>query len=1749
MSHRHSLQGLVMLVAAVAFLGLAAPGAQATIYTWDNNLGTGGGAWGTASNWNPATVPTGTDTARFTDYQATTIGLGGGTQTVGTVSVENTGTQGYTLSNGILALSANVLQQAVSVTGTNTINATVSGGALNFAIGGGTLAMNGTVTGSSVTKGGAGTMNLTASNAYTGATTINGGTMILSGANGALSGGGAITVTQAMLELNNDTQNSDRIKDTTALTLQGGSLYMTGSTSTIESAGNMTISGTGLSRVIADSGQTLQVGTLTIANTGVRNYQWGSLVDFSSSGTIHTTQAATNGNPISKVTTFNNGETFAIINASGNIDRYVTGTGNSIVVADGTTVLQTSATTAYLSSNYLFQGSVTLNNTSNVTGGFTANTIQISNTGQGTMTLDNSGRFTEMIPVLFNGTANYVIDATLTKDPANQNNQYGQIAAQVNTPGQCDMCFMNWSPNGSTLTIKGSTPYALQYDMFSGPGKTIWQWTQPFNSPNSVEFGWGCFEVDGGTLQLAWNGNMTWVDASQTQTWVVSHGTLLLSDTGQTTGTTLANLYTLDLHAGTIGEATSGSSTLKMHNAAENVYASNGINAISVKNFDMNGQTVTFTVTDYQDQLTVSSNITNGTLAKAGKGNLILTGSSNFANFTFGAGKLTLGTAEGTSALGTANLTMSSGLTLASTSYGYMTGNVTSSGLIAPGDTTGAGTLSIHGTLTLSSTGGTTLDFSQAATGSSGDLLKVFGAITLNGGTTVSLRVPYNLSFGTYNLIADGTDNTNWGSLSGSNFNMGTGAPTSYSLSLNNGTLQLINGATNYWQGTNNADWTAGGSWSDHVPNTQGETALFVEGNGGAGVNVNTGVIIGTMTFNTGSGSTSFTISGGSAITFDNGSGTSAINLAAGGSAQTISTPITISTTDLIVQSNANGLAMSGAITGTGRKLTLTAGVLTLSDGSDSLGAIGLTGGTLNGAGTVTLSQSADLQNGVLSVALAGAVPVAKSGSGTVLLGAPGVLPTAGSLVMSNGSLGLLANNQSVSSVLLTGGAIGGTGVLTVSGNADLKAGTVAANLAGAMNLTKSATGTVILSGSNGYSGTTTVNNGTLQLGNVNALPSATALTIGGSGGGGTLDLSGNSNSVGSLTMTNGSIGNSTGSGVLTVGSGNADLQVGTVAANLAGPMNLTKTTNASGTVILSGSNGYSGSTTVSTGVLQLNSVNALPAATALTLSGGTLNLQTNTNTVNTFTLSGGTLTGSGSGALNIGTSADLQSGTLNAPLGGAGSVTKSTGSTITLSKANTYGGGTTLSNGKLVLTNTSALGTGGLTLSGGTLASGATGGLTGNVTAGASPHVISPGDSNAVGILNTGSLYFNSKTTLDFSNITSPSNMDKIVSTGSLNFSGDNTATLILPGGLGTGGATITYTLIDAATSGNANASNFSVSGSLPDGYHLVWDAGNNDLNLTVTVTNYWAGNAGGLWSSTTSWAMGNVPNVAGATAFFIGSGSSPAVVDTAITVGVLAYSSTASYDIQNSGGSTLTLQNSGGLNAQITLDSTTTSQTISAPVALGSSLTVTNSSSKSLTLSGGLAGGSNGLVLASGNLILSGASAFSVGSLAVTSGTLAGAGGAVLTVTGNADLQVGTVSVNLAGGMNLTKSAAGTVVLSGSNGYSGSTTVNGGTLQLGNTAALPSDHGPDLEHRRHAGPPDERQHRQHLHSERRRAGRFRRRGPEHRHQRRPPERHAERPAGRRRKRDEVHAKHDHHVPGQHVRRRDDPGRTANWS
>src|SRR5262245_18873505 len=71
-------------------------------------------------------------------------------------------------------------------------------------------------------------------------------------------------------------------------------------------------------------------------------------------------------------------------------------------------------------------------------------------------------------------------------------------------------------------------------------------------------------------------------------------------------------------------------------------------------------------------------------------------------------------------------------------------------------------------------------------------------------------------------------------------------------------------------------------------------------------------------------------------------------------------------------------------------------------------------------------------------------------------------------------------------------------------------------------------------------------------------------------------------------------------------------------------------------------------------------------------------------------------------------------------------------------------------------------------------------------------------------------------------------------------------------------------------------------------------------------------------------------------------------------------------------------------------------------------------------------------------------------VAGVQLASGSITGTTG-VLTSTTAYDVQSGTVSAILAGGVGLNKTTSGTVTLSGANTYSGGTTISAGTLQIG--------------------------------------------------------------------------------------------------
>ncbi|WP_176179403.1 autotransporter-associated beta strand repeat-containing protein, partial [Salmonella enterica] len=299
-------------------------------------------------------------------------------------------------------------------------------------------------------------------------------------------------------------------------------------------------------------------------------------------------------------------------------------------------------------------------------------------------------------------------------------------------------------------------------------------------------------------------------------------------------------------------------------------------------------------------------------------------------------------------------------------------------------------------------------------------------------------------------------------------------------------------------------------------------------------------------------------------------------------------------------------------------------------------------------------------------------------------------------------------------------------------------------------SVVKSGDKTLTLSGTNSYTGGTTISGGTLVANNVEALGTGDVTNnatlelntggdftnaISGSGqvvksGDKTLTLSGANSYTGGTTISGGTL---VANDVNALGTGDVTDNA-TLALNAVGDFN-----NAIGgsgkveksgddTLTLSGSNTYTGGTLINGGTLVASNVEAL--GTGDVTDDATLELNTGGDFDNaisgsgqvvksgdeTLTLSGsntytgGTLISSGTlvandvNALGTGDVTDNAVLELNTggdfinSIGGTGRVEKSGDETLTLSGSNTYTGGTTINDGTLVATSVDALGSGDVT-------------------------------------------------------------------------------------------------------------------------------------------------------------------------------------------------------------------------------------------------------------------------------------------------------------------------------------------------------------------------------------------------------------------------------------------------------------------
>ena len=693
-------------------------------------------------------------------------------------------------------------------------------------------------------------------------------------------------------------------------------------------------------------------------------------------------------------------------------------------------------------------------------------------------------------------------------------------------------------------------------------------------------------------------------------------------------------------------------------------------------------------------------------------------------------------TASGTSPISvTVNGTMTPTSTTVNSTKDYTftgSGGITGSGTLTKSN---SGTLTFSGTNTY--TGGTTINGGTLRFGSATGL-SATGGIVLGGGT---LEYTGSGTAGTYNLSAAGGSSylvsvthatgTLTATRAGGNYNSlikrGAGTLVLANNNQDSGGVRVDGGAL-VLSGTssNPVNWSTTNTVSDVLPG-----ATLKLGNTQVGL-----IFYDGGTFHMSGGT--FDLNGQNPVADQShsapvidGSGT-ITNSAAGTTGTALFKVGTARTFSGNIIDGAGGAKVA---------ITLTSGSSnwTISGVNTHSGATTIASGTMQAGSTTALSQNS-------AYAISSAKTLALNGFNNSI----GSLAGAGNVTLGTAMLTLGNNNTSTTFSGTISGAGGsvvkiGTGNWTISSTTNSYTGGLSVN-----------EGTVTLSGASSRLGATTnpltLGGGALNLGTTTQTTGPVSITG--------AAASGNSIHNGSLSGTSYAASNS---------SGNAIIAAHLLASGSAG---LTK--SGSGTLTLSGSNTYTGTTSISAGILSVGNVvvsggtsHLGNATSAVALGGagseGTLSYTGGIATYTrgfTVTGGGGQLLNAGTGQLTVGTGGIVAGGLftvggstqdigINSIISGPGGLTKTGGDTVTLAAANTYGGTTTVSTGRLLLTNPtgSATGSGPIAVSTGATLAG-TGSATGTVTV--TGGTVNPGLSlGALGTLSLGGITFNGGTVL----------------------------------------------------------------------------------------------------------------------------------------------------------------------------------------------------------------------------------------------------------------------------------------------------------------------------------------------------------------------------------------------------------------
>ncbi|WIY24210.1 autotransporter outer membrane beta-barrel domain-containing protein [Parasedimentitalea psychrophila] len=426
------------------------------------------------------------------------------------------------------------------------------------------------------------------------------------------------------------------------------------------------------------------------------------------------------------------------------------------------------------------------------------------------------------------------------------------------------------------------------------------------------------------------------------------------------------------------------------------------------------------------------------------------------------------------------------------------------------------------------------------------------------------------------------------------------------------------------------------------------------------------------------SGSVDYNVVTGGAANFTATSGFTTTGTLTHGSSGTftVANNQTVSAATINLNSGTAIIGDGATLQGTGNTMNIAVATAagagaTLTDAND-INILAAGSATYAGAGTLSVNTDGA---GAEGITIDGALNVTGGGTVTTTVGGTGTIVTqgTGTIDVSNAGSHLDATGETITnnSTAATGINVGAGSQLTAAnitngtGATLSNAGTVTANVSNTTatsTLTTSDTitgdvtntlGTVNAAGV--ISGTVTQNSGTFTL---TAALSAGALSGAGdiTNGGSLLTLDGDADATGETATYSGAI---SGTGGLTINVGE-DTQV------------------------LSGANTYSGTTTITSGTLELSGGSAI-ADTGEIANAGTLLVST-AETV-------GALNGAGAVTLSATlTTGDAGDDTISGNITGAGGLTKAGAGTLTLSGTNDYTGTTTVSAGTLELSGGSAI-------------------------------------------------------------------------------------------------------------------------------------------------------------------------------------------------------------------------------------------------------------------------------------------------------------------------------------------------------------------------------------------------------------------------------------------------------------------------